>query len=323
MAGPEAAAVSASPFLGEAEVTEVSQQQAAVYRVILTAVDLGPITGAVVEKSVRLAERLGAEVELVHVHEGMPTYATDALLGSTLSEVSASLRSHALDVLEQARAVSPVVRSVEVFFGNPTEKIYEAARSSGADLVCIGAHAGRGLLLPNRCTQVLHHADRDVLVMKVGEEAGGAPGGYRHILVALDFSEASRVTLARAAALAGACGSRLTLAHIIDHFPVDRSNELIAPEDLDPLAYERQQSEQRLRELAQATGIHDYAVAVLVSDGTAKREISVLAAEDQVDLIVVGSHGRHGIEAVLGSVAIGVVHRAGCDVLVVRAVGGG
>ncbi len=301
----------------------MSEQESSVYRVILTAVDLGSATPAVVNRSLGLAERLGAAVDLVHVHEGMPVYATDALVGSTLTEVWEGLRRHALDYLEGLREESPRVRAVGVHVGRPMEKIYETARASGAELVCIGAHAGQGLglMLPNRCTQILHHADRDVLVMKAPVVSEVEGGTYQHILAALDFSEASRLTLARAVALARGCGSRITLAHVIDHFPVDRSNQVIAPEDEDPLAYERRDSEQQLRALAESAGLRDYQVRVLVSDTTAKREIPALAAESGVDLIVVGSHGRHGMDAVLGSVAIGVVHRAACDVLVVRAAG--
>lgn len=299
----------------------MSQQESSVYRVILTAVDLGSATPAVVQRSLGLADRLGAPVDLLHVHEGMPVYATDALIGSTLTKVWDELRRHALEYLEGLRDGSPRVRSVGVDVGRPMEKIYETARTNGADLICIGAHVGQGLglMLPNRCTQILHHADRDVLIMKVLGETEVEAGTYRHILVALDFSEASRRTLARAVALAQACGSCLTLAHVIDHFPVDRSNQVIAPEDQDPLAYERQDSERQLRVLADAAGVIDCQFRVLVSDATAKREIPSLAAESGADLIVVGSHGRQGMDAVLGSVAIGVVHRAVCDVLVVRA----
>jgi universal stress protein A len=37
-----------------------------------------------------------------------------------------------------------------------------------------------------------------------------------------------------------------------------------------------------------------------------------------MDLVVVGSHGRHGLSLLLGSTANGVLHGAGCDVLAVR-----
>lgn len=52
--------------------------------------------------------------------------------------------------------------------------------------------------------------------------------------------------------------------------------------------------------------------------GSPKLEIVRVAEERQVDLIVVGSHGRHGLALLLGSTANGVLHHAKCDVLAVR-----
>ena len=43
-----------------------------------------------------------------------------------------------------------------------------------------------------------------------------------------------------------------------------------------------------------------------------------IAEEHAVDLIVIGSHGRHGLQRILGSTASGVLHTATCDVLAVR-----
>ena len=52
--------------------------------------------------------------------------------------------------------------------------------------------------------------------------------------------------------------------------------------------------------------------------GRPETEIDAIAAEIGADLIVVGSHGRHGIALILGSTANGVLHGAPCDVLAVR-----
>jgi universal stress protein A len=52
--------------------------------------------------------------------------------------------------------------------------------------------------------------------------------------------------------------------------------------------------------------------------GSPKAEITRVAEEQGVDLIVVGSHGRLGLELLLGSTANGVLHAAKCDVLAVR-----
>jgi universal stress protein A len=52
--------------------------------------------------------------------------------------------------------------------------------------------------------------------------------------------------------------------------------------------------------------------------GSPKEEICALAVQEEVDLIVVGSHGRHGLALLLGSTANDVLHHAPCDVLAVR-----
>ena len=56
----------------------------------------------------------------------------------------------------------------------------------------------------------------------------------------------------------------------------------------------------------------------LVEVGSAKVEIVRIADEQGADLIVLGSHGRHGVGLLLGSTASSVIHHASCDVLAVR-----
>jgi universal stress protein A len=55
-----------------------------------------------------------------------------------------------------------------------------------------------------------------------------------------------------------------------------------------------------------------------VAQGSTKNEITRLALELQADLIVMGSHGRHGLALLLGSTANAVLHAAPCDVLAIR-----
>ena len=52
--------------------------------------------------------------------------------------------------------------------------------------------------------------------------------------------------------------------------------------------------------------------------GQPRQEIHTLAKAQECDLIVVGSHGRHGLALLLGSTANDVLHGAPCDVLAVR-----
>jgi universal stress protein A len=75
-------------------------------------------------------------------------------------------------------------------------------------------------------------------------------------------------------------------------------------------------AEQSLKTLQQEHGIPD--AERLVLSGSPKHEIVRFAEEQNVDLIVIGSHGRHGIGRLLGSTAYPVLHHASCDVLAVR-----
>ena len=55
-----------------------------------------------------------------------------------------------------------------------------------------------------------------------------------------------------------------------------------------------------------------------VEFGKPRYDVVRLADEHKVDLIVVGSHGRHGIQLLLGSTANAILHHAKCDVLAIR-----
>ena len=142
---------------------------------------------------------------------------------------------------------------------------------------------------------------------------------YKHILCAVDFSDTSEEACRRALELARLFGAELSLLHIVEYFPEDRSNDFIAPECDDPAGFVDSQAHLGLNELATRIGCEDATRHVLFSPHSARREIVRFAAENTIDLIVLGSHGRHGIAVLLGSTANGVVTRANCDVLAIRA----
>ena len=140
---------------------------------------------------------------------------------------------------------------------------------------------------------------------------------YKNILVAVDYTAESRQVLQRAKNVAEQSSSEITLLHVIEMTPVVGEFETFSYVDLytdQPEMIDR--AERDLKSLADDVEMTDAVFKVI--PGVPKVEIASYAEEYDIDLIVVGSHGRHGISLILGLTANGVLHRAKCDVLAVR-----
>lgn len=140
---------------------------------------------------------------------------------------------------------------------------------------------------------------------------------YKHILVAVDFSDHSDIVVQRGKALSEQFKAKLSLIHVTENLPMTNVIDgQILPIDIELSEQLQQISKQRLAALGTQLGVASDD-QWLVS-GSPKTEIVSLAEDNQVDLIIVGSHGRHGLALLLGSTANGVLHHAKCDVLAVR-----
>lgn len=140
---------------------------------------------------------------------------------------------------------------------------------------------------------------------------------YRHLLLAVDFSEASHYIARKAKTFADAHDAQLSLVHVLDNIPMpDTHYGTVIP--LDRISeYDLLESEKRkLLELGRTLQIEQNDCWLIW--GVPKQEIVNLAAKLTADLIVVGSHGRHGLALLLGSTANAVLHHASCDVLAIR-----
>jgi universal stress protein A len=139
---------------------------------------------------------------------------------------------------------------------------------------------------------------------------------YSHILLAVDFSNNTDAIFERALNMRKALNARLSLVHIVEFVQFDFSSELTMPQELELDQELLELADKRLQQLGEKYGIADG--ERIVSQGNTKREILRIAEEQKVDLIVIGSHGRAGIQLLLGSTANAILHGAPCDVLAVR-----
>lgn len=140
---------------------------------------------------------------------------------------------------------------------------------------------------------------------------------YKHILLATDFSEHGEMVANRAGDLQKKFQARLSIVHIVDDLPItDATYGPVIPLDIDLTEELMNASKSRLDEIADRLGISENDRWLEL--GSPKLEIVRIAKQENVDLIVSGSHGRHGLALLLGSTANGILHHAKCDVLAVR-----
>jgi nucleotide-binding universal stress UspA family protein len=134
----------------------------------------------------------------------------------------------------------------------------------------------------------------------------------QNVLVAVDFNDASEVALTYGRNLARAFGARLHAVHVLE-------NSFLRARAADPHAVEGATSRQLLERLTDADRTTPDAVAVVRTSDQPADEIVGYAREQNIDLIIVGTHGRQGLAHVLlGSIAERVVRTAPCPVLTVR-----
>ncbi|MDC0663319.1 universal stress protein [Marinobacter sp. SS21] len=138
---------------------------------------------------------------------------------------------------------------------------------------------------------------------------------YTKVLTAIDLTEEAPQVLNRAIEVCKAHNAELMLCHVVE--PVGYAYGGDIPMDLTELQDQLDAAaKEQLDNYGKRHGVSEENQIVTV--GRPESEIHRLAEERKVDLIVVGSHGRRGIQLLLGSTANGVLHGAKCDVLAVR-----
>ena len=138
---------------------------------------------------------------------------------------------------------------------------------------------------------------------------------YKKMLVAIDLTEEAPQVLNKAKAMCDAQGAELLLVHVVE--PVGYAYGGDIPMDLSEL---QDQLDKAAREQLGKYG-DEYGIAAanqVVTVGRPESEIHRLAKEHNVDLVIVGSHGRKGFQLLLGSTANGFLRGTECDVLAIR-----
>ncbi len=140
---------------------------------------------------------------------------------------------------------------------------------------------------------------------------------YQHILLSVDFFAQDNLIAERARAIAEKFQAKLSIIHVMEPMPINDAGlggEI--PVNFDLMNALEDTAKQSLERLAANLDVPKERQWLEI--GNPKYEIVRVATDNNVDLIVVGSHGRHGLALMLGSTTDGIVHKAPCDVLAVH-----
>ncbi|HTV64905.1 MAG TPA: universal stress protein [Bryocella sp.] len=195
--------------------------------------------------------------------------------------------------------------------GDVPDAILNFARQKEIDLIVLGTHGRGGLrkaLMGSVAERVFRHSP--VPVLTIGPAACcSRPGEPQQILVAADFTAASRCAVRYAATLAREHHAQLTLLHVLDpghlqHLP-------------DRAAIERGMKT-RLAELLEGEN-EGIPCSIRIAVGRVSRSILEAAKEEQADLLVMGVHSSSGVfDRLTLPHAYEIVREAPCPVLTLR-----
>jgi len=138
---------------------------------------------------------------------------------------------------------------------------------------------------------------------------------FTNILVATDGSDRNITAVEEAIRIATGCGAALNAVYVIDAGTFESASADVVMEDTYRII--KAEAEQALKQVRSLSG--NIEVKTTVIEGKPAQEIVRFATAEKIDLIVIGTQGKKGIERILlGSVAESIIRLAGCKVLVVK-----
>lgn len=288
---------------------------------VLAAVDWDEASAAVVVETARRAAG-DRPVEIVHVlDQGYYLHTIDpasASIEDLRAKVSAEAEAYLQGLCERFGG------SYALLDGYAATVLHEHAESGGHDLLVVGSHGRHGLklLLGSTANAVLHGTNQHVLAVRIaarGEDAKDFSHTYRRVIACVDLTDESTQVLDMAQTLASEHEAEMHVIHVIK--PLQQAYAGVNPATLSDVGIQFEHeadahARTELARIAEHRGLNPEQMHV--RHGAPAVEIHDLARELHADLVVIGTHGKHGVQLLLGSTANATLHGATCDTLAVR-----
>ena len=282
------------------------------YQKIVAGTDLSKTAQVATDRAAALAEKLGAELVLVHA-------------GSDPGE--------RLDELAKQYGADKVVES-----GPPADVLVTFTETMGADLLVVGSvgmSGARRFMLGNVPNKVSHHSPTDLLIVKT--DPPKSTGAYNKVLVGTDGSPTAMQALDVACDLGAKLGTKVLVVCAYEP-PTERELDQMRSDPDDPVAQwsagkttsgTPDEFRWRIAGTAQAEDVLDRAsehaqrrgvdAEVRAVKGSPAEVLISVAEEADCDLVAIGNVGMAGAKRfMLGNVPHRISHHAPTDVLIIR-----
>lgn len=281
------------------------------YKKILVAFDGSESSKNALLQAFKLAN---AEECWITVASVIPPYEGEMELVG-VKDIRASLRKPCDDALAEAERIAKSEKTLIKTVceeGEIYERIVDLANSENCDLIVMGRRGLRRLeraLVGSVTARVIGYGHKDVLIVPKNTEVG-----WQKILVATDGSKYSKAASEKAIDFAKSYGGNLKVISVVD-VPAEFYGE--APGIVEDLIKKAKTYTEKVKKQAEKAGIK---TETFVREGEAYHAVTDIAKEQNINTIVMGSHGRTGLKRLLmGSVTEKVIGYSPCPVLVVKA----
>lgn len=290
------------------------------YETILTPTDGSSHSRRAADHALALGRAFDATVRAVSVVDvqGAAGVFGAGGVGPEFSDRLADEANAALDaVRERADGVD---LETAVLDGDPATAVVDDAADCEADLVVMGTHGRTGVhryVAGSVTEQVVRRASVPVLTAHAddGDSPNPEPGRFDRVLLPTDGSPAAEASVPHAVAFAKIADAEVHALNVVD-VSTTTGGTTVGADLSEAFREEGTAATERLADRVRATGL---SATTAVVDGFPARDVLSYAADNAVDLIVMGTHGRTGASRfLLGSTTERAIRHADTPVLAVN-----
>jgi len=283
---------------------------------LLLATDGSEFSEGAIREAIRMAKQCSSKLTVLSVIETNPEF--ESMAPQVLEKREKEVRAH-LEAVQARAKQEGVACDIALHEGEDSYKyIVDEAVAKKSTMIIVGRRGKKGfrrLVMGSTTSWTIGHAPCSVLVVPRAAQVQ-----FKSIVVATDGSKYSAAAASEAIGIAKRNSAKLTAISVVPA-------ELATPADIDFATIEREKladqemhtaekNARAVKEAAQKEGVDAQA---FVMSGKPADAIIEIAKDQKADLVVVGSHGRTGLDRLLmGSVAERVIVLATCAVLAVK-----